>query len=107
MKPAVRILLSEIAAKELRITTLERRGRDCFDFHDVSVWSVEEALHQAYSKGKEYSRRSCEIAIKQLIATADDLIDAIEGSTDQFEPEAKRLQKAVARAERLLKGGAQ
>jgi hypothetical protein len=106
MKPAVKILISEIASKELHITTLERRGRDCFDFHDVSVWGVEDALYQAYSKGKEYARKDCERTIKRLIAASDDIIAAIEGTTDQFEPQVMRLQEATTKAERLLKGGA-
>jgi hypothetical protein len=46
-------------------------------------------------------------AIKTLIDRADDLIAAIEGTTDQFEPEVAALQAAVTKAEQVLQGGAQ
>jgi hypothetical protein len=46
-------------------------------------------------------------AITNLISDTNDLIAAIEGTTDQFEPEVARLKEAVTRAEKVLKGGAQ
>jgi hypothetical protein len=111
MKPAIRKLLSAIAAKELDIPTLETRGRDSLDFHEVSVWSLAESLCQAHKAGElsaiasrtgPYTR-----CIARLINRADDLIAAIEGTTDQFETEASLLTTAVTAAEKVLKGGAQ
>jgi hypothetical protein len=46
-------------------------------------------------------------ALRKLIDRADDLIAAIEGTTDQFQTEVDRLKGAVGKAEQALKGGAQ
>ena len=44
----------QIVAKEaLDIDTLETRGRDCLDFHDLSVIGIERALRLAYRLGHE------------------------------------------------------
>jgi hypothetical protein len=45
--------------------------------------------------------------ITNLISDANDLIAAIDGTTDEFKPEVARLEKAIIRAEQVLKGGAQ
>jgi hypothetical protein len=103
MTPAIRQTLSEIAARELDIPTLEARGRDSLDFHEVSVWSLAEALVKAYKAGQSSTPRGRRI--RSLIDRADDLIAAIEGTTDQFEPEVARLQAAVTKAEQVRKGG--
>lgn len=50
MKPIDR-LFTEIAREHLGIETLESRGRDSLDFHDVSVWGVKAALQAAYGAG--------------------------------------------------------
>ena len=44
-------LLTSIAQRCMFIDTLQRRDRDCFDFHEVSVWSIELALKEAYAAG--------------------------------------------------------
>jgi hypothetical protein len=106
MKPIVRKRLSAIAAEQLGIETLETRGLDSLDFHDVSVWGVAEALSYAYKAGQAAARKPYKSAIRQLLATVDDLIAAIEGTTDQFEPEVMCLQAAATKAEQILKGGA-
>jgi hypothetical protein len=110
MKPAVRKLLTAIAAKELNIETLETRGRDSLDFHDVSVWGIAEALCQAYKAGEAATRDPFEgrpyQVFTNLISDANDLIAAIEGTTDQFKPEVRRLENAATKAEQVLKGGA-
>jgi hypothetical protein len=111
MKPAIRKLLSALAAKELDIPTLETRGRDSLDFHEVSVWSVAEALCAAYKVGELAANASLRApyirCTARLIKRADDLIAAIEGTTDQFETEVSLLTTAVTAAEKILKGGAQ
>jgi phage terminase Nu1 subunit (DNA packaging protein) len=45
-------LLTEIAKKHLSLETLETRNSDSLDFHDVAVWSLKEALQEAYEAGK-------------------------------------------------------
>lgn len=44
--------IAAIARDHLHITTLERRGDDSHDFHDVSVWQLSAALSAAYEAGK-------------------------------------------------------
>ena len=44
-------LLTEIAKKHLNLETLETRNSDSLDFHDVAVWSLKEALQEAYEAG--------------------------------------------------------
>lgn len=44
-------LLTEIAKKHLNLETLDTRNSDSLDFHDVAVWSLKEALQEAYEAG--------------------------------------------------------
>ena len=48
--------LLQIAEAVLYIETLETQNRDSADFHNVSVWSIKEALELAYAAGKEAGR---------------------------------------------------
>jgi len=113
MTALMRQTLTDIALRQLEIPTLETRGRDRLDFHEVSVSSLAEALTAAYEAGQNSAKLAQLHAImtnkqlKTLIARADDLIAAIEGVTDQFEPEVARLTHAVTKAEQALKGGDQ
>jgi hypothetical protein len=53
----------------------------------------------------KYERRSnvlIRIALQRLISKADDIISAIDGTTDQFEPETAALSSATSEAQRLL-----
>jgi hypothetical protein len=50
--------LTQIAREHLRIETLDERKSDNLDFHDVSVWGVERALHAAYQLGLKASRKA-------------------------------------------------
>ena len=50
------LLLTEIAKKHLNIETLETRNSDNLDFHDVAVWSLKEALQEAYEAGLKAKR---------------------------------------------------
>lgn len=45
-------LLTEIAKKHLNLETLETQNSDSLDFHDVAVWSLKDALQEAYEAGK-------------------------------------------------------
>ena len=45
-------ILTEIAAKHLKIETLEEQGLDSQDFHDVAVWNIRAALEAAFAAGK-------------------------------------------------------
>ena len=47
--------LTQIAQEHLDIATLEQRGRDALDFHEVSVWSLKDALMCAFEAGKSAS----------------------------------------------------
>jgi hypothetical protein len=51
LAPELRDALTTIAHRELGITTLEVRGRDGLDFHDVGVIGVREALMASYRMG--------------------------------------------------------
>ena len=44
-------ILTEIARKHLRITTLQEQGADRLDFHNVGVASLKAALEAAYQAG--------------------------------------------------------
>lgn len=44
--------LAQIALAHLDIETLEQRGRDALDFHEVSVWSLKDALMCAFEAGR-------------------------------------------------------
>ena len=45
--------LLQIAEAVLSLETLESRGADRLDFHDLSVWAIEEALREAYIAGQQ------------------------------------------------------
>jgi len=45
--------LEAIAKEHLLIETLQRRGCDALDFHDVSVTGIRRALLAAYNAGRE------------------------------------------------------
>ena len=45
-------ILEKIAQERLGIT-LERRGNDGDDFHDISVWALKEMLEKAYQAGQD------------------------------------------------------
>lgn len=45
--------LEEIAKKHLKINTLETRYGDEFDFYDMAVWCIKDALEAAYELGLE------------------------------------------------------
>lgn len=47
-----------IAREVLFLDTLETRGRDHLDFHDLAVWSVKQALLDAYAAGRNAERNS-------------------------------------------------
>ena len=43
--------LERIAREHLALRTLQRRGADHLDFHDLSVWEIRAALRAAYEAG--------------------------------------------------------
>lgn len=45
-------LIAAIAKEKLGIQTLETRGRDSLDFHDVGVLSLKDALKAAFDAGR-------------------------------------------------------
>ena len=44
-------LLTQIAQQHLGIQTLEAQSADRLDFHEVSVWSLHDALRAAFEAG--------------------------------------------------------
>ena len=47
----IETLLTQIAQTHLGIQTLETRNSDSLDFHDVAVWSLQDALRAAFEAG--------------------------------------------------------
>lgn len=45
--------INRIAREALSLETLEARNMDSLDFHDLSVWSVKDALERAYEAGRK------------------------------------------------------
>ena len=45
--------INAIAAKVLKIETLETRNIDSLDFHDLAIWQVKQGLQEAYNAGRE------------------------------------------------------
>jgi hypothetical protein len=52
------ILFESIARKRSDIRTLRTRGRDCLDFHDVSVWALLDMMQAAYDTGFEAGKKA-------------------------------------------------
>ncbi len=53
MTNTINLALTEIAQRHFQIETLETRKSDSLDFHDVSVWSIKDALIEAFELGKK------------------------------------------------------
>ncbi len=45
--------LQKIAKEVLFLETLETRNADHLDFKDLAVWTIKEALEQAYKAGQQ------------------------------------------------------
>ncbi len=43
--------IKQIARDELGLETLDARGHDDLDFHDLAVWQIKKALLKAYEAG--------------------------------------------------------
>jgi len=57
--PSTDQLFLEIAKRHMpSVETLETRNRDALDFHDVAVWSIRQALAEAYAAGMAAAKRS-------------------------------------------------
>ena len=46
--------LTKVAKEILDLETLETRGQDDLDFHDLAVWNIQKALVEAYNCGRHY-----------------------------------------------------
>ena len=51
-------IIKEIASKVFGLETLETRHQDSLDFHDISVWSIKEALEAAYEAGLQTGKEA-------------------------------------------------
>lgn len=52
------VAVAEIAARHLRIETLETRNADSLDFHEVGVASIKAALEAAYDAGRSAAAKA-------------------------------------------------
>ena len=52
------VAVAEIAARHLRIETLETRNADSLDFHEVGVASIKAALEAAYEAGRSAAAKA-------------------------------------------------
>ena len=50
--------LTTIARETLGLETLETRSSDSLDFHDMAVWSIKQALLDAYAAGFEAAKKN-------------------------------------------------
>jgi len=48
--------IKAIAASILHLETLEERRSDRLDFHELSIWSIRDALDAAYEAGRKAKR---------------------------------------------------
>jgi hypothetical protein len=57
--PQITARLTQIAQTHLGLETLEEERRsDSLDFHEVSVWSVRDALQAAFEAGQAAAREA-------------------------------------------------
>ena len=49
--------IAELAQRILKIETLETRNSDALDFHELAVWTIQQALDAAYEAGRQSARR--------------------------------------------------
>lgn len=45
-------VLESIARRVLFIETLQNRNSDGLDFHELAVWTIKQAMREAYDAGK-------------------------------------------------------
>jgi hypothetical protein len=75
-------ILAEIAKKHLSIDALDSRKSDRLDFHDLAVWSIEQALEAAFQAGydaAEDRRRAWDEELLRLAQNAEALELAFPG----------------------------
>lgn len=56
MTDEIKEKLTEIARTRLDVDTLETRSSDHLDFYDVGIWSIRNALLDAYELGKSQNK---------------------------------------------------
>lgn len=85
-------ILTDIAKQEMDIPTLKERNSDSYDFHDVSVWSLREALKKAFLAGeKTKADNSIKNGLSEIIENCkpetDQDIRILKGLADILEQE--------------------
>ena len=75
VEDAAKQAAESIAREMLSIPTLEQRGRDEKDFHELGVWGLREALITAYRAGYLYAGIESKTRAKEPV---DELIEAVE-----------------------------
>jgi len=64
--PPLKAIVTAIAQDVLHISTLEVRGRDALDFHEVGVRDLEQALVRAYQSGQSELIETLKLALDAL-----------------------------------------
>ncbi|MGI2027779.1 DUF6900 domain-containing protein [Endozoicomonas acroporae] len=49
--------IDDIACQILKLETLDTRNSGEFDFHELAVWQIKEALQAAYKAGNEQTKQ--------------------------------------------------
>ena len=92
-------ILTAIAHKHLRVSTLETRRSDSLDFHDLAVWKLRSALEAAFHSGAQSAPLSPPAA-PGLPARFDDYeIHGVKRFDADPGPDAEPQGKAIARHE--------
>ena len=55
-EPRPKVVTDQIAKDKLGIATLETQNSDRLDFHELSVWQIQDALLAAYHAGRRDQR---------------------------------------------------
>ncbi|HZU37070.1 MAG TPA: hypothetical protein VFA18_14210 [Gemmataceae bacterium] len=63
-------ILAEIAKKHLSIDVLDSRQSDRLDFHDLAVWSIEQALAAAFQAGLDAAEDRRQVWGEELLRLA-------------------------------------
>ena len=58
-------ILTNIAKKHCFVETLESRGCDDYDFHDIGVRNLKAALEDAYESGRQSKNNNNWVATRQ------------------------------------------
>ena len=91
-------LLTKIAAEHWDgLETLERRGGDSLDFHETAVWSIKEALQQAFELGRQTADEPAPV-VADAEAWRRYLLGAVDGNEKAADDDDISFDELIARA---------